>query len=71
MKWEYYDDEEWNIIYAHSYEEAALKFAEMFNNEDYALMNGNTEKVVISDGNAEKVFSVSAYSSIEYNVREE
>lgn len=62
-------DDEWQEIRARDYEEAALKFAEIYNDCDYALMNHDTD-VIIFDGEEEKVFTVSAEPSVEYYARE-
>lgn len=57
-------------IRADSFEEAAENFAKLYNeNGDYALMN-SSEEVIISDGNIEKKFSVSAEPDINYSVEE-
>lgn len=62
-------DDEWQEIRARDYEEAALKFAEIYNDCDYALMNHDTD-VIIFDGEEEKAFTVSAEPSIDYHATE-
>lgn len=59
--------EELQKIYAHSFEDAALRFAKKFNEDgDYSLMDDGKEEVIISDGVTEKIFIVRAETSIEY-----
>jgi len=62
--------EDWEEIRAHDHEDAAEKFAEMYNDDgDYSLMDLEVD-VLISDGKIEKTFVVSAETSIEYFVKE-
>lgn len=56
--------DEFQEIRAHSFEDAAEKFAKTYNEDgDYALMN-KSEEVIISDGKTEKKFRVSAEPDI-------
>lgn len=70
----YFKHEDWGDepqeIHAKDFKDAALKFATNYNEDgDYNLMN-NEMDVVISDGNTEKTFKVSAEASIEYYAEE-
>ncbi len=62
--------EEFQEIRAWSFSDASARFAEMYNEEgDYTLMN-NTVEVLISDGQEEKKFKVSANTEICYSSEE-
>lgn len=70
----YFKHEDWGDdfqeIRASDFEDAAMAFAIKYNEDgDYALMDDSTD-VVISDGNVEKVFKVSAEPDIHYTVTE-
>jgi hypothetical protein len=55
---------------AWTFEEAARKWGALYNEDgDYALM-GEYEEVKISDGATEKIFKVTAETSIEYTAFE-
>jgi hypothetical protein len=63
--------EEFQEIRAIDFDDAAEKFAKLYNEDgDYSLMNGDTEEVIISDGKTEKKYKVSAEQAIEYHVEE-
>ena len=63
--------EELQEIRATDFEDAAERFAKMYNEEDgeYCLLN-EEEDVIISDGKIEKKFIVSAEQSVDYSVSE-
>ena len=70
----YFKHENWGDdfeeIRAHSFEDAAERFAKLYNDDgDYSLMD-NEEHVIISDGKTEKKFIVSAEPDISYHVSE-
>lgn len=70
----YFKHEDWGdkfqAIRAWSFDDAAEKFAKKYNEDgDYALMN-RTIEVLISDGEVEKKFSVTAEPDINYSVDE-
>lgn len=70
----YFKHEDWGDdfqkIRAYDFEDAAKKFGIKYNEYgDYALMNDSVE-VIISDGNTEKKFNVSAEPVINYHVEE-
>ncbi len=70
----YFKHEDWGDefeeIRATDFDDAALEFAKLYNeNGDYPLMDSE-EEVIISDGKTEKRYIVSAEQSIEYNVKE-
>lgn len=69
----YYKHDEWtgdefSEIRAHNFEDAAERFAKKYN-EEGDLMNESTE-VIISDGNTEKRFRVSAEPDVYYHNEE-
>jgi hypothetical protein len=63
--------DEWQPIRASDHEEAALQFAEKTNLEsgDYSLMDSE-DTVLISDGETEKTFVVSAEPTVSYHAHE-
>jgi len=71
----YFKHEDWDLepreVRAHSFSDAAEKFARIYNEDDgdYVLMDEDTE-VIISDGNIEKKYIVSAEPDIYYSSRE-
>jgi hypothetical protein len=70
----YFEHENWGeepqSIRARDFEDAAKKFAAIYNEDgDYTLM-GNEEKVIISDGITKKTFIVSAEQAIDYYAKE-
>lgn len=70
FKHEYWGDE-WEEIRAYNHDDAAEKFAKIYNEDgDYTLMNDHTT-VLISDGKIEKKYDVGAEASIEYWIKEQ
>lgn len=68
----YFKHESWGDefveIRAHDFEDAAERFAELYNDEGNLV--DSEETVVISDGKTEKKFIVSAELSVTYGARE-
>ncbi len=58
-------DYEYNKIGAYNFNDAAERFARKYDEDDHCLV-GSSEEVVISDGQVEKKFSVSAEQDIIY-----
>lgn len=61
--------DDWQEICADDFEHAAKRFAEIYNDGDYALMD-DEQTVIISNGKIEKTFVISAEPSIKYFARE-
>ena len=72
MYFVYHEDylgEDYKIVRADSYEEAAEKYAIYYNSDDYPLMNDSVEIEVEKSG-VKKRFRISAEPSIHYSTEE-
>ncbi len=55
---------------AHSHEDAAIKYGEYYNEDDYYLMNSTIQVKVIDVGGVIKFFEVGAEPDINYSSKE-
>jgi len=67
---EEYMGDEAKSVRAHSHEDAALKYGQYYNQDDYPLMDGDTIKVKVEKDGVIKFFEVGAEPDIHYTSNE-